>query len=75
MDQDRVYNHTTDLAKDKRVSDATFECVKAWFGAKGVVDLAGMTGMFGYCTFLAMPLNSAQHKIFKDQMGLKRLPQ
>ena len=71
-DEDMVYNYTTELAKNKRVSDITFERVKARFGTKGVVDL---TGIAGYYTFLAMQLNSAQYKIPKDQVGLKRLPE
>ena len=71
-DEDMVYNYTTELAKNKRVSDITFERVKTRFGTKGVVDL---TGIAGYYTFLAMQLNSAQYKIPKDQIGLKRLPE
>lgn len=37
--EDMVFNHITGLAKDKRVYDATVECVKARFGTKGVADL------------------------------------
>lgn len=71
-DEDMVYNYTTELAKNKRVSDVTFERVKARFGTKGVVDL---TGIAGYYSFLAMQLNSAQYKIPKGEIGLKRLPE
>lgn len=71
-DEDMVYNYTTELAKYKRVSDVTFERVKIRFGTKGVVDL---TGIAGYYTFLAMQLNTAQYKIPKGQVGLKRLPE
>lgn len=71
-DEDMIYNYTTELAKNKRVSDVTFERVKTRFGTKGVVDL---TGIAGYYTFLAMQLNSAQYKIPKGQVGLKRLPE
>lgn len=70
-DEDMIYNYTTELAKNKRVSDLTFERVKTRFGTKGVVDL---TGIAGYYTFLAMQLNSAQYKIPSGQVGLKRLP-
>ncbi len=71
-DEDMIYSYTTELARNKRVSDITFERVKARFGTKGVVDL---TGIAGYYTFLAMQLNSAQYKIPKGQVGLKRLPE
>ena len=71
-DEDMIYSYATELARNKRVSDVTFERVKARFGTKGVVDL---TGIAGYYTFLAMQLNSAQYKIPKGQVGLKRLPE
>ncbi len=71
-DEDMIYSYTTELAKNKRVSDITFDRVKARFGTKGVVDL---TGIAGYYTLLAMQLNSAQYKLPKGQVGLKRLPE
>jgi len=71
-DEDMIYSYTTELAKNKRVSDVTFDRVKARFGTKGVVDLAGIAG---YYTLLAMQLNSAQYKLPKGQVGLKRLPE
>ena len=71
-DEDMIYSYTTELTKNKQVSDVTFERVKARFGTKGVVDL---TGIAGYYTFLAMQLNSAQYKIPNGQVGLKRLPE
>lgn len=43
-DEDMIYNYTTELAKNKRVSDLTFERVKTRFGTKGVVDLTGIAG-------------------------------
>jgi len=71
-DEDMIYSYTTELTKNKQVSDVTFERVKARFGTKGVVDL---TGIAGYYTFLAMQLNSAQYKLPSGQVGLKRLPE
>lgn len=71
-DEEMIYDYTTELLKNKRVADGTFERVKARFGEKGVVDL---TGVAGYYTFLAMQLNSAQYKIPADAVGLKRLPE
>ncbi|MDQ6628125.1 MAG: carboxymuconolactone decarboxylase family protein [Pseudomonadota bacterium] len=71
-DEEMVYDYTSELLRNKRVADATFNKVKARFGTKGVVDLNGIAG---YYTFLAMQLNAAQYKIPKDQAGLKRLPE
>lgn len=71
-DEDMIYNYTTELTKNKQVSDVTFERVKSRFGTKGVVDL---TGIAGYYTLLAMQLNSAKYKIPSGQVGLKRLPE
>jgi 4-carboxymuconolactone decarboxylase len=71
-DEEMIYDYTTELLKNKRVSDATFNRVKARFGDKGVVDL---TGVAGYYTLLAMQLNAAQYKIPENAAGLKRLPE
>jgi 4-carboxymuconolactone decarboxylase len=71
-DEEIIYDHTTELIKNKRVSDATFNRAKTRFGEKGVVDL---TGVAGYYTFLAMQLNAAQYKIPQGEAGLKRLPE
>jgi len=71
-DEEMIYDYTVELLKNKRVADATFDRVKARFGTKGIVDLNGIAG---YYTFLAMQLNSAQYKLPKEQMGLKRLPE
>ena len=71
-DEEMVYDYTVELLKNKRVADVTFNRVKTRFGTKGVVDLNGIAG---YYSFLAMQLNSAQYKLPKDQVGLKRLPE
>jgi 4-carboxymuconolactone decarboxylase len=63
-DEDIVYRFTVELLKKKQVSDATFERAKNRFGAKGVVDMAGICG---YYTFLAMQLNVATYQtVVKD---------
>ncbi|MDP9044787.1 MAG: carboxymuconolactone decarboxylase family protein [Pseudomonadota bacterium] len=72
VDEEMVYEYTTELLKSKRVSDLSFGRVKARFGEKGVVDL---TGIAGYYTFLAMQLNAAQYKTSDNGPGLKRLPE
>lgn len=71
-DETMIYDYTTELLRNKRVSDTTFEKVKARFGTKGVVDT---TGIAGYYTFLAMQLNVAQYKNPKDASKLPRLPE
>jgi 4-carboxymuconolactone decarboxylase len=71
-DEEMVYDYTTELIKNKRVSDRTFARAKARFAEKGVVD---MTGIAGYYTFLAMQLNAAQYKLPSGESGLKRLPE
>jgi 4-carboxymuconolactone decarboxylase len=71
-DEALIYDYTTELLKNKRVSDVTFDRAKARFGDKGVVDL---TGVAGYYTLLAMELNAAQYKIPDNGVGLKRLPE
>lgn len=71
-DEDMIYNYTSELVKNKRVADSTFQRVKERFGTKGIVDL---TGIAGYYTLLAMQLNSAQYKLPQGQVGLKRLPE
>src|SRR4051794_15981780 len=58
-DEELVYEFTTELLKNKRVSDATFGRAEQRFGKKGVVDMAGIAG---YYTFLAMQLNMARYE-------------
>ena len=71
-DETMIYDYTTELLRNKRVSDTTFEKVKARFGTKGVVDT---TGIAGYYTFLAMQLNVAKYQNPKDPGKLPRLPE
>ncbi len=70
-DEEIVYEFATELLKTKQVSNRTFERAKARFGAKGIVDLTGITG---YYTLLAMQLNTAQYAMPKDGKKLPRLP-
>ena len=65
-----MFDFTSELLKNKRVSDATFGRAKARLGMKGVVD---MTGIVGYYTLLAMQLNVAQYPVPKD--GAKLPPE
>jgi 4-carboxymuconolactone decarboxylase len=71
LDEETVFDFTTELLKNKQVSDATFDRAKSRFGTKGVVDL---TGIIGYYTFLAMQLNVAQYQVTTDRNKLPQLP-
>jgi 4-carboxymuconolactone decarboxylase len=70
-DEQIVYDFLTELNRNKRVSDATFERAERRFGKRGVVDLAGIDG---YYTLLAMELNVARYPMPKDFKGLPRFP-
>jgi 4-carboxymuconolactone decarboxylase len=71
-DEEIVYDFTTELHRNKRVSDRTFARAQKRFGKKGVVDL---TGIAGYYTFLAMQLNVARYESPRDSQKLIRFPQ
>lgn len=70
-DEEIVYDFSTELHKNKRVSERTFERADRRFGKKGVVDL---TGLNAYYTTLAMQMNVAQYPLPKDGKALKRFP-
>jgi 4-carboxymuconolactone decarboxylase len=70
-DEEIVYDFTTELQKNKRVSDPTFNRAEQRFGKKGVVD---MTGISGYYTFLAMQLNVARYELPGPGPRLSRFP-
>jgi 4-carboxymuconolactone decarboxylase len=70
-DEETVFDFTSELLRNKQVSDATFERAKSRLGMKGVVD---MTGIVGYYTFLAMQLNVAQYPVAMDEKKLPRVP-
>jgi 4-carboxymuconolactone decarboxylase len=58
MQQDEaiIYDFTTELHRDKKVSDATYQAALHAFGAEGVIDLIGVAG---YYTVVSMTLNVA----------------
>jgi len=70
-EQEAVFDFTSELLRNKQVSDATFERARSRFGSKGVID---MTGIVGYYTFLAMQLNVAQYPVAMDGKKLPRVP-
>lgn len=71
-DEEIVYDFSTELHKNKRVSGRTFERAEKRFGKKGVVDL---TGINAYYTLLAMQMNVAQYPVPKDAKKLTRFPE
>jgi 4-carboxymuconolactone decarboxylase len=71
-DEDMVYDFSTELHKNKRVSDVTFNRVEKRFGNKGVVDL---TGINAYYALLAMELNVAQYPLPSNGKRLVRFPE
>lgn len=71
-DEDIVYDFSTELHRNKRVSDRTFERAEKRFGKKGVVDLVGINA---YYTSLAMQMNVAQYQIPADGKRLSRFPE
>ena len=70
-EEEAVFDFTSELLRNKQVSDATFERARSRFGSKGVVD---MTGIIGYYTFLAMQLNVAQYQAAMDGKKPPRMP-
>jgi 4-carboxymuconolactone decarboxylase len=70
-DEATVFDFTSELLRNKQVSDATFKRARSQFGTKGVVD---MTGIVGYYTFLAMQLNVAEYQVAVDAKKLPRAP-
>lgn len=71
-DEEIVYDFSTELHKNKRVSDRTFERAEKRFGKKAIVDL---TGINAYYTSLAMQMNVAQYQVPKDAKRLARFPE
>ena len=71
-DEEIVYDFSTELHKNKRVSDRTFDRAEKRFGKKGIVDL---TGINAYYTSLAMQMNVAQYALPKGGKRLERFPE
>lgn len=56
-DEAVIYDFSTELQRDRTVSDATWQRAIERFGEHGTVDLIGING---YYTLLAMVMNAAQ---------------
>jgi 4-carboxymuconolactone decarboxylase len=68
----RRYDFSSELHKNKRVSDRSFERAEKRFGKKGVVDL---TAINAHYTLLAMEMNVARYETPKDGKKLTRFPE
>ena len=71
-DEEIVYDFSSELHKNKRVSDQAFARAEKRFGKPAVVDLVGINA---YYTLLAMQLNAARYAMPKDGTPLPRLPE
>ena len=71
-DEEIVYDFSSELHKNKRVSDQAFARAEKRFGKPAVVDLVGINA---YYTLLAMQLNTARYAMPKDGTPLPRLPE
>lgn len=69
-DEEICYDFSTELHRNKRVSDATYARMKDRFGERGVVDL---TAVNGYYVMIAMVIN-ATHIQVTDGSKLSRFP-
>lgn len=70
-DQALVYDFTTELQQNHRVSDVTYDRAVKRFGENGVIDLVGLNG---YYTLLAMTFNTARIAA-PDGTKLTRFPE
>ena len=71
-DEELVYDFSSELHQNKRVSDGTFARAEKRFGKPAVVDLVAING---YYTLLAMQLNAARYALPKDGTPLPRFPE
>jgi 4-carboxymuconolactone decarboxylase len=70
-EEDAVYSFVTEIMRNKRVSDASYERIVKLFGEKGVIDI---TGVVGFYTTLAMVMNTTRHELPQDGKRLPRFP-
>lgn len=71
-DETIVYDFSSQLQQDGRVSDVTWSRAEQRFGRPALVDLIGING---YYTFLAMQLNAARYKLPEGGTPLPRFPE
>jgi len=59
-DEALIYDFLTQMYRDKEVTDATFNAMKAKYGEKGVTDIMGLAGYYG---ITAMALITAKQPV------------
>lgn len=69
-DETILHDFVSELHQTRRVSDRTYDRAVGRFGAKGVVDVIGITG---YYSLLAMVLNVARTPVPDGEAMLPRL--
>ncbi|MGD0974132.1 MAG: carboxymuconolactone decarboxylase family protein [Candidatus Korobacteraceae bacterium] len=62
-EEEIVYEFSTELHRNKSVSDATYSRAVAKFGEQGMMDMVGVNG---YYTLLAMVINVGRTPVAKD---------
>jgi 4-carboxymuconolactone decarboxylase len=70
-DEEICYEFSTELHRNKRVSDTTYDRAVKRFGEKGVIDLAAING---YYAFLAMAMNTTRMPVPPNGLKLSRFP-
>ncbi|MDB5649899.1 MAG: 4-carboxy muconolactone decarboxylase [Hyphomicrobiales bacterium] len=67
-EQAAIYDLSTELMRDRDVSDATYARARAFFGEQGIIDLVAINGYYG---LLAMAMKTAR---MADPEGAVPLP-
>src|SRR5262249_33770066 len=70
-EEEIVYDLTTEILINKRISDATFQRAERRFGKNGAVD---MVDVAANCTFLAVHLSMARYQFPGEGARLSRFP-
>jgi 4-carboxymuconolactone decarboxylase len=70
--EEAAWSFSTELHRQKQVSDQTYRRAKALFGEQGVIDMAGTNG---YYDFLAMVMNMARTAPDPAKKMMPELPQ
>jgi 4-carboxymuconolactone decarboxylase len=64
-DLEAAYNFTSELLKNKQVSDSTFAAAKTRFGEKGVVDMIALNGWY---SMVSMALNVDRYPVAQPEL-------
>ncbi len=68
-DETALYDLVSDLYRDKKVSDATYQAAFTQFGERGIMDIIGI---IGYYDLVSMTLNTMEARVPND--SVKPLP-